>query len=667
MLKEIVSGVVAVVFACVVSPCFATDGQPDPGFGSAGVAYLTYDSADGNQLRDSTMVVLPDGKLLFGGARNKIIPGNPDPDMRAMLARMNADGSVDTTFGSDASNPGVVILPDLVVGTAMQVVEAIAPQGDGSVIVAGTAQAFGPLTGFVVKIDADGVPDPTFGLDGVVLLDSAYFHAIGVTARGRVLVAGERRTAGVTSGIVVALDASGQFDSTFGATGDGIAVLPPGANGEGGYLNTLLVTDDGGVIVGGGYESYGSGMGTDFSLARFTADGILDTTFSGAGWRNFPLDGDASTGNSITRLLAEPDGTLMFVGSYQDATTGSNVVLGHLLANGDSDPAFGAAATPGFQRIALLPDAWFRNPTGLVRQDDGKLLVSVSYGTPDRQNFLAFRTTPDGALDADFGNAGVADFDLAPQGVYSDSEAVALQDGKPVIAGFVKRNSDPASTLVELAAVRLTNGAGGDDRIFSDGFDGVAAVPVVSNYDDLTEGSLGTSYHYNGVNYHDVNGIGGVFPDGSTFTAQDVGDLLLIEDATVFFVDFPDYGSSPNTLTFGTSYVPGPNVSIGAFVRATMDLDQPANAVSVDLAYYENGPWGGIEFHLDAYRNGSVVGSDGLTIANGGGRDSATTSSLAISGVEFDSLKMYATYAGQPSAPRLMIDNLSLTPAAGIH
>ncbi len=664
MLKAIVAGVVA-IFVGVVSPCIAADGQPDPGFGIDGAAYLAYDGPDGNQLRDNTMVVLADGKLLFGGARNKIIPGNPDPNMRALLARMNADGSVDTTFGDDPTNPGVAILPDLVTGTAMQVIEAIAPLGDGSVIVAGTAQAFGPLTGFVVKVDATGALDPAFGSAGVVLFGSTYFHAIGVTDRGRILVAGEKRTAGVTSGIVIALDPSGQFDTSFGAAADGIAALPPGAEGEGGYLNTLLVTADGGAIVGGAYESNGAGMGTDFSLARFTGAGLLDTTFAGGGWRTFPLAGDASTDNAISRMLAEPDGSLMFVGSYQDAASGGNVVLGHLLANGDSDAAFGDAVTPGFQRVALLPNAWFRNPTGLARQDDGKWLVSVAYGTPDRQQFLAFRALPDGTLDSGFGSAGVVDFDLAPAGAYSDSEAIALQDGKPVIAGFVQR--DPSSNLLELAAVRLTAGSSGDDTIFRDGFDGVPAVPVVSNYDDLTEGFLGTSYHYNGVNYHDVNGIGGVFPDGSTFTAADVGDLLIIEDATDFFLNFPDYGSSPNTLTFGTTYIPGPNVSIGAFVQATMDLDQPANAVSVDLAYYENGPWGGIEFHLDAYRNGSVVGSNSLTIANGGGRDNATTSSLAISGVEFDSLKMYATYDGQPSAPRLMIDNLALTPAAAIR
>jgi hypothetical protein len=96
-----------------------------------------------------------------------------------------------------------------------------------------------------------------------------------------------------------------------------------------------------------------------------------------------------------------------------------------------------------------------------------------------------------------------------------------------------------------------------------------------------------------------------------------------------------------------------------------MDLDTPASAASVDLAFYENGPWGGIVLHLDAYQGGSVVGSDSLTISDLGGRDNMTTATFSISGVTFDSLKLYATYGDQPSAPRVMIDNLTLTPASG--
>jgi len=221
-----------------------------------------------------------------------------------------------------------------------------------------------------------------------------------------------------------------------------------------------------------------------------------------------------------------------------------------------------------------------------------------------------------------------------------------------------------AKSLAALIAggtlVPLLPAVAGDDLVFADGFD--PAGPSISNYDDLIEGSLDTSYVYDGVSYHDVNGIGGVFPDGSTFTPDDVGDQLIIEDATDFYVDFPDYGSTPNSLTFGTSYVPGPNLTIGPLVRVTMDLDAPASAASVDIAFYENGPWGGIEIHLDALDAGMVVASDVITIANGGGRDNATTATLAVDGATFDSLKLYATYNDQPSAPRIMMDDLTLMP-----
>ena len=223
-----------------------------------------------------------------------------------------------------------------------------------------------------------------------------------------------------------------------------------------------------------------------------------------------------------------------------------------------------------------------------------------------------------------------------------------------------------AKSLAALVAggvlVPMLPAVAGDDVVFADGFD--PAGPSISNYDDLVEGSLATSYVYNGVSYHDVNGIGGVFPDGSTFTPYDVGDQLIIEDATDFYDVHADYGSAPNSLTFGSAYIPGPNLTIGALVRVTMDLDQPASAASVDIGYYENGPWGGIVIHLDALDAGTVVASDTITIADGGGRDNDTIATLSVGGATFDSLKLYATYGDQPSAPRVMMDDLTLTPAA---
>jgi hypothetical protein len=224
----------------------------------------------------------------------------------------------------------------------------------------------------------------------------------------------------------------------------------------------------------------------------------------------------------------------------------------------------------------------------------------------------------------------------------------------------VSRSSARLLTALPLAFAVSAATAGDPDEIFVDGFDG--APPSVSTYDDLAEGFLGASYAYNGVSYHDVNGVGGVFPDGSTFTPEDVGDQVIVENATYFYDAHPEWGSAPNAMTFGTSFVPGPNLSIGALVQVTMDLDAPANSASVEIGYYENGPWGRIVIHLDALDAGTVVASDTIAIADAGGRDNDTTGVLSVAAESFDSLRLYATYDDQPSAPRVMIDDLTLTP-----
>lgn len=185
----------------------------------------------------------------------------------------------------------------------------------------------------------------------------------------------------------------------------------------------------------------------------------------------------------------------------------------------------------------------------------------------------------------------------------------------------------------------------------------------VSNYDDLSEGFLGTSFSYDGVTYRDLNGVGGVFPDGSPVDANASANEFAIENAKLLYDDFPNWGSPNNALTFGPAYVVGDNLSLGAFGSAWLDLDKPADSISFDMVFYENGPWGGIVFHLDAYRDGEVVGTDSFTIQNPNdhsGKDNIAFSSLSVSGVRFDSCHIYATFGSDYSLPRLMIDNLTI-------
>jgi hypothetical protein len=184
---------------------------------------------------------------------------------------------------------------------------------------------------------------------------------------------------------------------------------------------------------------------------------------------------------------------------------------------------------------------------------------------------------------------------------------------------------------------------------------------VFHNYENFTEGFLGTSFSDTGVAYRDANAVSGLYPDGSPFNDTDLGNQFIIENAGLFYDAFPGYGSPVNSLTFGRAYVPGPNLSIGALASAWMDLAVPATAASLDLAFYENGPWGGIQYVLAAVQGGNVVATDSFIISDLGGRDDPTYTTLSVSGAQFDSLHLYAWLNGAYTAPRGMIDNLSIT------
>lgn len=466
------SGATLLFASLFAIPCLAADGLPDPDFGVGGAAYVTPDDVEARELRPNSVLALPDGKILVAGERNKFIPSSPfDPHMRAMLARLNADGSPDAGFGNVPGIPGVLVLPDLVpeTGAGMQVIEAMQRLGDGSIIVAGTASAFGPLRGFLVKLDADGAFDTSFGTGGVTLIPDVYVHALALDSTGRLVIAGEKSIETIAHSFVGRFDANGHADAGFGSDG-GVVIDWDGVANQGGYLTGLGLTADDGIIVGGAYEVYGQGMGTDFAIARLDAAGDLDTTFAGTGWRVFHRPDDSGQViDGIERLLVTDEGGAVFAGHYQvdlgEGNTSIEIVLGRVGADGAMDTGFGSAGD-GFQPISVASGSWTRYPTGLARQADGKLVASVSYVGAE-SSFLAFRTTDGGQLDTDFGDAGIVSIDMAPGGVFSDSSALALDgDGRVIVAGMAERTPP----LYELAVLRLA--APTPDKIFANGFDG---------------------------------------------------------------------------------------------------------------------------------------------------------------------------------------------------
>lgn len=472
MLWKSLSCAAAIAVSSIVPAVHAADGMPDPSFGTDGVAIIPADGVETLAIVPREIIVLPDGKILFGGGRHTTDATHPplEPLIRGMLVRLDADGNPDATFGNTAI-PGLTELPNLVPDLRIQALEAMVRADDGSIFAAGTALANGPSTGFIVKLDAEGHLDPAFGEQGVATFPDIHLHAIAIDSQGRAVASGEHILDFLVTSNVVRVTTEGDPDPTFGTAG---VVSIPWSDGElDGYLEDVEVTPDDGVIVAGRFAGYGPGLRRDFAIARLDADGSFDTSFAGTGWRVFNIPETGSETNGIDRLHLAGDGHIMFAGYTSAADTYTGLVLGRLLADGQSDPDFGDAATPGFLDTDLPTGARGLGASALVAQDDGKLLVSATwFAATGKQNFYALRTTANGQLDASFAEAGIFEADLAPDGAYSDLRAMALQpDGRIVLGGRIKQTAAVEVLAVDFAAMRLLNDSAVADRIFANGFE----------------------------------------------------------------------------------------------------------------------------------------------------------------------------------------------------
>ena len=163
---------------------------------------------------------------------------------------------------------------------------------------------------------ASGAPgdlDPALGGDGSVLTSigetpgEAEASATVVQPDGKIVAAGGVRTGfSATDFALVRYNADGSVDTTFG--NDGV-VRTPFSPGSIDFVNGLALQPDGKIIAVG--ASGGEFIGdTDFAVARYTADGSLDTGFS--------VDGKLTTEfgqqGSASAVAVQADGKIVVGG-----------------------------------------------------------------------------------------------------------------------------------------------------------------------------------------------------------------------------------------------------------------------------------------------------------------------------------------------------------------
>ena len=129
----------------------------DPTFGNGGVVSIslaaTYDVA-------TCMALQPDGKIVVGGTYADT-PDHAD----FMLARYEADGSLDAGFGNGGWN--------ILDYGLFDVVNDLALQPDGGIVLAGTTQSAG-TDKVIMRFTPTGQLDPTFNGNGYMIIDDSF-------------------------------------------------------------------------------------------------------------------------------------------------------------------------------------------------------------------------------------------------------------------------------------------------------------------------------------------------------------------------------------------------------------------------------------------------------------------------------------------------------------
>jgi len=206
-------------------------------------------------------------------------------------------GRLDPTFGSSGTR--VIDLGGAEGGFGLAV------QPDGKVVLVGVQQ---PLPGenakaIVVRLSPEGSLDPTFGNGGVVVVPSASGFAVALQPDGKIVVGG---TSSSGPGLaVMRLLPDGRMDTSFGAGGRATANV-----GGYGTAFALAIQSDGKIVAVGRASPPGSFDPGDFGVARFNADGSLDSSFAANG----RVRTDFGGGEDALDVALQPDGKIVVVG-----------------------------------------------------------------------------------------------------------------------------------------------------------------------------------------------------------------------------------------------------------------------------------------------------------------------------------------------------------------
>jgi uncharacterized delta-60 repeat protein len=398
--------------------CLLSAGALDPTFGN-GAGYVTTSTSSLNDGAHRALIQ-PDGKIVAVGSAQT--SNSPSTVYEFAVERYNPDGSLDTSFGSGgiaigptgAIGPYAALYPqagtandgkivqegnnftgtvivarynangslDTTFGTGGEVTPAIANAHADGVVVTSTGQIVALATAVgqvdLVRYNADGSLDSTFGQGGEVIASVGASDPNAFLMQqpdGKLIVATDANT-GVESWELIRYNANGSLDTSFGNQGI-VTTAPTARMGDAVLYPSAGTPHDGKIVVAG--LGYGAGSA---EIYRYNPDGSLDSTFGTGGDIVTPF------GVTVREVTLDANGRIVVVGSNP---AGSANLLARFNVNGTPDTTFGSGGvvTTTFGTssqglgVAVYPNAGTAN--------DGKLVVVGDSNNGTKYNVLVAR------------------------------------------------------------------------------------------------------------------------------------------------------------------------------------------------------------------------------------------------------------------------------------
>ena len=337
-----------------------------------------------------------------------------------------ADGDLDATFG----NGGIVTTDN---GSDYEGIYDLAVQADGKIIAAGASFAAPSLQTVVVRYNADGTIDSTFGSSGKVFIEEVFPNKLAVQPNGKIVLVGFRRSSSGRNFYVARLNSNGSFDTAFNGTGEIIMDLS-------GEANSVKIQSDGKILVGGTIQE-------KFAVFRFNVDGSLDTAFGDAGKVFTPLQDSAE----VYDLAIQTDGKIVAVGESFLLEASSQNPQGSFATvrynpDGSIDTTFNGNGIAFTEFVSNGSSGIRRNntPRKVLIRPNGKIVVvgtTSSCCVPQPLSQIALiQYNPDGSIDTSFGNAGKTQTGLRGAASSGANDAALQSDGKILVAGNSQSN-----------------------------------------------------------------------------------------------------------------------------------------------------------------------------------------------------------------------------------